>query len=98
MLTLKLYDALETHSQFNLSNAVTGATIIAFILKCNKVISGNNSLAALANSFIVSPPPVERTDNAVTSNRFGIFPAPLKQPLTPNDLETKRSTFTSYSS
>ena len=31
LLTLKLYDALETHSQFNLSNAVPGYYVIDFI-------------------------------------------------------------------
>ena len=31
LLTLKLYDALETHSQFNLSNAVPGRGVIDFI-------------------------------------------------------------------
>ncbi|XP_068727979.1 uncharacterized protein [Montipora capricornis] len=31
LLTLKLYDALETHSQFNLSNAVPGSDVIDFI-------------------------------------------------------------------
>lgn len=39
LLTLKLYDALETHSQFNLSNAVPGCSVIEFIKdairKCN---------------------------------------------------------------
>ena len=40
LLTLKLYDALETHSQFNLSNAVRGDNVIKFmeeaIRKCNR--------------------------------------------------------------
>ena len=31
LLTLKLYDALETHSQFNLSNALPGHCVIEFI-------------------------------------------------------------------
>ena len=31
LLTLKLYDALETHSQFNLSNALPGHCVIKFI-------------------------------------------------------------------
>ncbi|KAJ7377354.1 hypothetical protein OS493_029713 [Desmophyllum pertusum] len=31
LLTLKLYDALETHSQFNLSNALPGHFVIEFI-------------------------------------------------------------------
>jgi len=40
LLTLKLYDALETHSQFNLSNALPGDNVIKFIeeaiKKCNR--------------------------------------------------------------
>ena len=31
LLTLKLYDALETHSQFNLSNALLGNQVIDFV-------------------------------------------------------------------
>jgi len=31
LLTLKLYDALETHSQFNLSNALPGHLVVEFI-------------------------------------------------------------------
>ena len=31
LLTLKLYDALETHSQFNLSNALPGMLVVDFI-------------------------------------------------------------------
>ena len=31
LLTLKLYDALETHSQFNLSNALPGDVVVEFI-------------------------------------------------------------------
>ena len=31
LLALKLYDALETHSQFNLSNALPGHCVIEFI-------------------------------------------------------------------
>ena len=31
LLTLKLYDALETHSQFNLSNALPGHCVVEFI-------------------------------------------------------------------
>ena len=31
ILTLKLYDALETHSQFNLSNALPGKFVLDFI-------------------------------------------------------------------
>ena len=34
LLTLKLYDALETHSQFNLSNALPGHCVIEFIREC----------------------------------------------------------------
>ena len=40
LLTLKVYDALETHSQFNLSNALPGENVIKFIEeaieKCNR--------------------------------------------------------------
>ena len=31
LVTLKLYDALETHSQFNLSNALPGDLVVEFI-------------------------------------------------------------------
>ena len=31
LLTLKLYDALKTHSQFNLSNALPGDLVVEFI-------------------------------------------------------------------
>ena len=31
LLTLQLYDALETHSQFNLSNALPGHCVVEFI-------------------------------------------------------------------
>ena len=31
LLTLKLYDALETHSQFSLSNAVLGLHVVEFV-------------------------------------------------------------------
>ena len=31
LLTLKLYDALETHSQFNLSNALPGSLVVDFV-------------------------------------------------------------------
>ena len=34
LLTLKLYDALETHSQFNLSNALPGHLVVEFIKNC----------------------------------------------------------------
>lgn len=34
LLILKLYDALETHSQFNLGNALPGHYVIEFICKC----------------------------------------------------------------
>ena len=34
LLTLKLYDALETHSQFNLSNALPGGYVVEFIKEC----------------------------------------------------------------
>lgn len=34
LLILKLYDALDTHSQFNLGNALPGHYVIEFICKC----------------------------------------------------------------
>ena len=34
LLTLKLYDALQTHSQFNLSNALPGGYVVEFIKEC----------------------------------------------------------------
>ena len=40
LLTLKLYDALETHSQFNLSNALPGHYIVEFIKECLSKYSG----------------------------------------------------------
>ena len=40
LLTLKLYDALETHSQFNLSNALPGVYIVEFIKECLSNYSG----------------------------------------------------------
>ena len=39
LLTLKLYDALETHSQFNLSNALPGDNVIKFIEEAIKKCS-----------------------------------------------------------
>ena len=39
LLTLKLYDALETHSQFNLSNALSGDNVIKFIEEAIKKCS-----------------------------------------------------------
>ena len=42
LLTLKLYDALETHSQFNLSNAVPGDNVIKFIEKAFKECEGKH--------------------------------------------------------
>ena len=42
LLTLKLYDALETHSQFNLSNAVPGDNVINFIEEAFKECEGKH--------------------------------------------------------
>ena len=42
LLTLKLYDALETHSQFNLSNAVPGDSVIKFIEEAFKECEGKH--------------------------------------------------------
>ena len=41
LLTLKLYDALETHSQFNLSNALPGQYVIEFIRETITKYNGN---------------------------------------------------------
>ena len=40
LLTLKLYDALETHSQFNLSNAVPGHCMVEFVKQAREKYSG----------------------------------------------------------
>ena len=42
LLTLKLYDALKTHSQFNLSDAVSGDDVIKFIEKALKECEGKH--------------------------------------------------------
>ena len=41
LLTLKLYDALETHSQFNLSNALPGDLVIQFVKNCLENYNGD---------------------------------------------------------
>ena len=41
LLTLKLYDALETHSQFNLSNALLGKYVLEFIRETISKYNGN---------------------------------------------------------
>ena len=41
LLTLKLYDALETHSQFNLSNALPGDQVIDFLKTSLKEYQGD---------------------------------------------------------
>ena len=41
LLTLKLYDALETHSQFNLSNALPGGQVIDFLKTSLKEYQGD---------------------------------------------------------
>ena len=40
LLTLKLYDALETHSQFNLSNALPGHCVAEFIKEITRKYTG----------------------------------------------------------
>ena len=40
LLTLKLYDALETHSQFNLSNAVPGHCMVEFVKEALRTYKG----------------------------------------------------------
>ena len=42
LLTLKLYDALETHSQFNLSNALPGELVVEFIKNFIPKYEGEN--------------------------------------------------------
>jgi len=42
LLTLKLYDALETHSQFNLSNALPGSLVVDFIKDSINVYTGEH--------------------------------------------------------
>ena len=42
LLTLKLYDALETHSQFNLSNALPGDLVVEFIKNFIPKYEGEN--------------------------------------------------------
>ena len=42
LLTLKLYDALETHSQFNLSNALPGELVVDFIKDSMDQYSGEH--------------------------------------------------------
>ncbi|PFX30500.1 putative periplasmic serine endoprotease DegP-like [Stylophora pistillata] len=42
LLTLKLYDALETHSQFNLSNALPGHLVVEFIKNFNTKYKGEH--------------------------------------------------------
>ena len=42
LLTLKLYDALETHSQFNLSNALPGYLVVEFIKNSISVYEGEH--------------------------------------------------------
>ena len=41
LLTLKLYDALETHSQFSLSNALPGDKVIDFVKTSLKEYQGD---------------------------------------------------------
>lgn len=43
LLTLKLYDALETHSQFNLGNALPGHYVIEFIEKFLRKCKGESN-------------------------------------------------------
>ncbi|MCK4608429.1 MAG: trypsin-like peptidase domain-containing protein [Gammaproteobacteria bacterium] len=56
ILTLKLYDALETHSQFNLSNAVTSATLIHFIHDCAQAYLGERSTEIIDLAARLSDP------------------------------------------
>ena len=53
LLTLKLYDALETHSQFNLSNALPGNLVIEFVKKFVDQYQGDckDELAVIVENF-----------------------------------------------
>ena len=53
LLTLKLYDALETHSQFNLSNALPGDQLIDFVKMSIEKYQGDckDELAKVVEKF-----------------------------------------------
>ena len=53
LLTLKLYDALETHSQFNLSNALPGDQVIDFVKMSIEKYQGDckDELAKVVEKF-----------------------------------------------
>ena len=57
LLTLKLYDALETHSQFNLSNAVPGHLVVEFVKNSISEYAGEHKeelfkVVELANNVV----------------------------------------------
>ena len=57
LLTLKLYDALETHSQFNLSNALPGHLVVEFVKNSISEYEGEHKeelaeVAELANDVV----------------------------------------------
>ena len=57
LLTLKLYDALETHSQFNLSNAVPGHLVVEFVTDSIREYTGEHNeelvkIVELANNIV----------------------------------------------
>ena len=56
LLTLKLYDALETHSQFNLSNALPGHQVIDFLKTSLRKYQGDykNELAKVVETISTS--------------------------------------------
>ena len=57
LLTLKLYDTLETHSQFNLSNAVPGHLVVEFVKNSISEYAGEHKeellkVVELANNVV----------------------------------------------
>lgn len=59
LLTLKLYDALETHSQFNLSNAIPGHLVVEFVKESISEYEGEykeelTEVVELANNVVNS--------------------------------------------
>jgi hypothetical protein len=78
ILTLKLYDALETHSQFNLSNAITGPTLIQFIReslpRCSQEIGNTlNRVLPLISTQSSSSTSTASTSLAKVANTTGLL-------------------------
>ena len=53
LLTLKIYDSLETHAQYNLANALPGNLVVEFLKKCVREYKGDcsNELAEIVKVF-----------------------------------------------